>query len=45
MFDLHRQPVAALSCTWRARVPARDAEPIVSALLAGASEVSRRLGG
>ncbi|MBB1502811.1 IclR family transcriptional regulator [Propioniciclava sp. MC1683] len=45
VFDLHRQPVAALSCTWRARVPARDAEPIVSALLAGASEVSRRLGG
>ena len=45
VFDLHAQPVAALSCTWRARVPARDAEPIVSALLAGASEVSRRLGG
>ena len=45
VFDLHAQPVAALSCTWRAHVPARDSEPIVAGLLAGAAEVSRRLGG
>lgn len=44
VFDLHRQPVAALSCTWRARVPAREGQPIVEGLLAGAAEVSRRLG-
>lgn len=45
VFDLHGQPLAALSCTWRARVPVRDHEPIVSALVEGAAEVSRRLGG
>jgi len=45
VFDLHAQPVAALSCTWRARVPVREVAPIVAALRAGAAEVSRRLGG
>lgn len=44
VFDLHGQPLAALSCTWRA-LPVRDAAPVVAALVAGASEVSRRLGG
>lgn len=45
ILDLHGMPTAALSCTWRARVPARDTEPIVAALVAGADEVTRRLGG
>lgn len=45
VFDLHGMPVAALSCTWRSRVAPRDAEPIVTALIAGAAEVTRRLGG
>lgn len=45
VFDLYRQPVAAISCTWRSRVPLRDGEAIVDALVAGASEITRRLEG
>lgn len=45
VFDLHGQPVAALSCTWRARVPVRELAPIVAGVVAGAHEVTRRLGG
>lgn len=45
IFDLHGQPTAALSCTWRARVAGRDPAGLVAALVAGADEVTRRLGG
>lgn len=45
VFDLHGQAIAALSCTWRSRVPVRDVEPIVAALRTGAAEVTRRLQG
>lgn len=45
VFDLHRQPLAALSCTWRSRVPLRDRAPIVEALVAGGAEITRRLQG
>lgn len=45
VLDLHAMPVAALSCTWPARVPVREVAPIVAAVRAAAAEVSRRLGG
>ena len=45
IFDLHAQPLAALSCTWRSRIAARDRDPIVDVLRAGASEITRRLQG
>ena len=44
ILDLHGMPIAALSCTWRARVPVRESPPIVAAVRAAAAEVSRRLG-
>lgn len=45
VLDVQGAPVAALSCTWRSRVAPRDPAPIVAALIAGADEVTRRLGG
>lgn len=45
VFDLHGRPLAALSCTWRSRVPLRDPDAVVAALRAGASEITRRLQG
>lgn len=45
VFDLHAQPVAALSCTWRSRVGLRDSDAVLAALRAGASEITRRLQG
>ncbi len=45
VFDLHGQPLAALSCTWRHRVVLREADQIVAALTAGATELTRRLRG
>ncbi len=45
LFDLHDQPVAALSCTWRSRVGLRDPDAVVAALRAAASEITRRLQG
>jgi len=45
IFDIHGQPLAALSCTWRSRVPLRDADAVIAALRAGASEITRRLQG
>ena len=45
VFDLHGQPVAALSCTWRSRVPLRDSDAVVAALRPAASEITRRLQG
>ena len=45
VLDVHGMPIAALSATWRARVPVREVEPIVAAIRAAAAEVSRRLGG
>lgn len=44
-FDLQGMANAALSCTWRSRVAPRDPAPVVAALVAGAEEVTRRLGG
>lgn len=43
IFDLHRQPVAALSCTWRSRVALRDPSELIGHLVAGANEITRRL--
>ena len=45
VFDLHAQPLAALSCTWRARVALRQGEEVVDALVSGAAELTRRLAG
>lgn len=45
VFDLHAQPVAALSCTWRSRVPLRDPDAVRAALRSAASELTRRLQG
>lgn len=45
VFDLHGHPVAALSCTWRSRVPLREASALVAHLRAGAAEITRRLQG
>ena len=45
VFDLHAQPVAALSCTWRARLALRQGEEVVDALVTGAAELTRRLAG
>lgn len=45
VFDLHAQPLAALSCTWRSRIVLREPERIIAALTAGAAELSRRLQG
>ncbi len=44
-FDVHGLPAAALSCTWRSRVPLRDPDPIIDALQSGAAEITRRLQG
>jgi len=43
IFDLHGQPVAALSCTWRSRVALRDPSALIGHLVNGAQEVTRRL--
>ena len=45
VYDLHALPVAALSCTWRSRVGLRDPDAVLTALRAGASELTRRLRG
>ncbi len=45
VFDLHSQPLAALSCTWRSRIAARERDPIIDVLRAGAGEITRRLQG
>lgn len=45
VFDLHDQPLAALSCTWRARIALRQGEEVVDALVTGAAELTRRLAG
>lgn len=45
VYDLHAQPIAALSCTWRARVPLRDQESVRGALRSSASELTRRMQG
>ncbi len=43
IFDLHGQPVAALSCTWRSRVALRDPSELIRHLVDGAREITRRL--
>jgi len=43
IFDLHGQPVAAISCTWRSRVTLRDQSDLVQHLVVGAREITRRL--
>ncbi|HOQ53758.1 MAG TPA: IclR family transcriptional regulator [Micropruina sp.] len=43
IFDLHGQPVAALSCTWRARVMLREPSELIGQLISGAGEITRRL--
>lgn len=43
IFDLHGQPVAAISCTWRSRVPLRDPAELIGRLVEGAREITRRL--
>lgn len=45
VFDLHGRALAALSSTWRSRVPLRDADAVVAALVSGAAEITRRLQG
>ena len=45
IFDLHAQPVAALSATWRVRVMQRDPAEVVAALREGAAEITRHLNG
>lgn len=45
IFDLHAQPLAAVSATWRSRVLPRDPAEIGAALREGAAEVTRRLQG
>ncbi|MBK8445337.1 MAG: IclR family transcriptional regulator [Micropruina sp.] len=43
IFDLHGQPIAALSCTWRSRVALRDPPELIAHLVEGAKEITRRL--
>lgn len=43
VFDLHGQPVAAISCTWRSRVALRDPSELIGHLTDGAREITRRL--
>lgn len=43
IFDLHGQPVAAISCTWRSRVALRDPSDLIGHLVDGAREITRRL--
>ncbi len=43
VFDLHDQPIAALSCTWRSRIALRDPSELIGHLVAGAKEITRRL--
>ncbi|GAB3708998.1 IclR family transcriptional regulator [Mariniluteicoccus flavus] len=45
VFDLHEQPLAALSATWRSRILTRDPAELVAGLSAGAAEITRRLQG
>lgn len=43
IFDLHGQPVAALSCTWRSRMALREPSELIAQLVNGAKEITRRL--
>lgn len=43
IFDLHGQPVAAISSTWRSRVALRDPSELIGHLVDGAREITRRL--
>lgn len=43
IFDLHDQPIAALSCTWRSRIALRDPSELIGHLVTGAQEITRRL--
>lgn len=45
IFDLHDQPIAALSATWRTRILARDPQEVVRFLREGADEITARLRG
>ncbi|GAB3624493.1 IclR family transcriptional regulator [Mariniluteicoccus endophyticus] len=45
IFDLHEQPLAALSATWRSRVLTREPEEVAEALRRGADEITRRIQG
>lgn len=45
IFDLHDQPLAALSATWRSRVMTRDPREVVAPLTVAAAEITRRMQG
>ncbi|WP_028708178.1 IclR family transcriptional regulator [Propionicicella superfundia] len=45
IFDLHNQPIAALSATWRLRIMARDHLEVVRFLREGADKITARLRG
>lgn len=45
IFDLHGNPIAAVSATWRTRVLPRQVEDVVAVLREGAATITQRLAG